>query len=354
MTRRGGRRKGDSGHRNDGIFKRCRCDRKRRGECLHPWYFNLCIDHVSYRFNMTKRAGLPRRQLLSRTEAERWRDHFRNLARDGKITRRGKLVRPEERDPGQAETLRMVSDALIEHWRNDPNRRSHRLPALEKHLASICRTVINGAPFGDRSFREIRTGDIESFRDARRRILREREAERIERAKRLAQGDAEARKLHVSHELPHSRQGEVGINRTLERLRALFNWAIERGYREDNPFLKNGRPVIRMAKETHRTRRLEGDEEARLLAVAGPHLRALVVAAIDSGMRRRELLTLQWKHVVFDDQGHAKAFMVEAERSKTNRPRTIPILSPRLREHPARAATWAGWSPTQQRVARLR
>lgn len=332
MTRRGGRRKGDPGRRNDGIFKRCRCGRKRWGECLHPWYFNLCLEHVSYRFNLTQRAGLPRRHSLSRTEAERWRDHFRNLARDGNISRRGKLLRPDQKEPGQADTLRTVADALIDHWKNDPNRRPHRLPALEKHLASICRTEVGGTPIGNRVFREIRSADIESFRDARRKILREREAERVERARRLAVDDADADELRVSPELPHARQGEVGINRALERLRALFNWAIERGYREDNPFLKNGRPAIRMAKEIHRTRRLVGDEETRLLAYAGSHLRALIVAAIDTGMRRRELLTLQWKHVVLDGEGQAKAFMIEAERSKTNRPRTIPILSQRLRD----------------------
>src|SRR5262245_56974743 len=78
--RKGGRRKGDSGRRNDGLLKRCGCARKRWSECPHDWWFNLCVDKVSFRFNMTKRAGLPPKKALSRSEAERYRDHFRTLA----------------------------------------------------------------------------------------------------------------------------------------------------------------------------------------------------------------------------------------------------------------------------------
>jgi hypothetical protein len=97
------------------------------------------------------------------------------------------------------------------------------LPALTKHLNGICRTVVDDVPFGERVFADIRTRDIEAFRDARRRVLKARDADRAERARRIAAGDKTARKLPVSPELSHARQGEVGINRTLERLRALLN-----------------------------------------------------------------------------------------------------------------------------------
>jgi integrase len=136
----------------------------------------------------------------------------------------------------------------------------------------------------------------------------------------------------VSPELPHARQGEVGINRTLERLRALFNWGIERGhYHSENPFLKHGRPAIRMAKEVARTRRLNGDEEQRLLLHASDELKDLIIAALDTGMRRRELLSLKWSNVMVDAKDQPKAIMVSAESAKTNRPRTVPIMSARLR-----------------------
>jgi hypothetical protein len=45
-----------------------------------------------------------------------------------------------------------------------------------------------------------------------------------------------------------------------------------------------------MAKEVPRTRRLHGDEENRLLLHASDFLKDLIIAALDTGMRRRELL----------------------------------------------------------------
>lgn len=329
--RRGGRRKGDSGRRNDGLLKRCGCARKRWSDCIHPWWFNLSVNRTSFRFNLNKRAGLPLRKALSRTDAERWRDHFRTLARDGKITKRGKLIQAVT-STSNAKTLRQVSDDFIDYWKNDPNRRAHRLPILKKHLKSICGTVISDAEFGIRVFAELKTADIEAFRDARRAVLRARETELVDRRNRIAAGDVTARKLPVSPDLPHARQGEIGINRSLERLRALFNWAIERGlFPTESPFLKNGRPTIRMAREIARTRRLQSDEEARLLKHANPDLADLIIGAIDTGMRRRELLSLQYQHVLYDAKEQPKAVMLAAQNSKTGRPRTIPLVSSRLR-----------------------
>ncbi|TXN07332.1 site-specific integrase [Methylobacterium sp. WL103] len=53
-----------------------------------------------------------------------------------------------------------------------------------------------------------------------------------------------------------------------------------------------------------RTRRLEGNEEELLLIAADrgrtPYLRPLIVLAIETGMRRGELLALRWEHVDLD------------------------------------------------------
>ena len=38
-------------------------------------------------------------------------------------------------------------------------------------------------------------------------------------------------------------------------------------------------------------------EEAQLLEVAAPHLRAIIIAALDTGMRRGEILNQRWEHV---------------------------------------------------------
>src|SRR5688572_14099521 len=118
--RRGGRRKGQSGRRNDGLLKRCGCSRKRWSECPHPWWFNLATNHTSFRFNLNKRAGLSPKAPLARTEAERWRDHFRTLARNGEITRRGLPLKTAAASHTQARTLRQVADDFVERVEERP------------------------------------------------------------------------------------------------------------------------------------------------------------------------------------------------------------------------------------------
>lgn len=66
-------------------------------------------------------------------------------------------------------------------------------------------------------------------------------------------------------------------------------------------------------------RRLLGDEEARLLGVADPYTRDLIVAALETGCRGGELRSLQW-HDVQDD-----VLVLTAEKTKTKRKRLIPI-----------------------------
>lgn len=112
--------------------------------------------------------------------------------------------------------------------------------------------------------------------------------------------------------------------------------------------------------EGARTRRLEpaapqpdgsvrDSEEARLLRHAGPHLRAVIVAALTTGCRLGELLSLQWSQVRRDDKGEARWLVLPGAKTKTVAPRVIPV-GPRLRaelemrrhapdgkEHPATA-----------------
>ncbi len=88
--------------------------------------------------------------------------------------------------------------------------------------------------------------------------------------------------------------GHVGLNRFKARVRHLFNWAIAQGYRDDTPFKRHGVNVVRLdgAAETVRTRRLLPGEEDALMAVATPHLRGLLIAALSTGCRLGELLVV--------------------------------------------------------------
>jgi integrase len=91
------------------------------------------------------------------------------------------------------------------------------------------------------------------------------------------------------------------------------------------------------ARETPRSRRLHDDEAARLLAACDPHLRAVVEAALETGMRRGEFLSLRWSEIEglkVDEQKVTWAprsqIVLQAGKTKTRRERKIPISS-RLR-----------------------
>jgi integrase len=85
--------------------------------------------------------------------------------------------------------------------------------------------------------------------------------------------------------------------------------------------------VIRRKKEAQRHRRLEPGEEDKLLRSAGPHLQAMIVAAIETCSRQGELLTLQWGDVSLP-RGE---IILRAEHTKDRENRIIPISS-RCRE----------------------
>lgn len=75
-----------------------------------------------------------------------------------------------------------------------------------------------------------------------------------------------------------------------------------------------------------RTRRLEPDEEKRLLEHANPHLYALIVAALETGCRVGELLSLQWHQVRWAEN----VLLLTAAKTKTSEARDVPMTS-RLR-----------------------
>lgn len=104
----------------------------------------------------------------------------------------------------------------------------------------------------------------------------------------------------------------------------MFNWAVGRDHIERTPFKKGTETIVKVARETKRRRRLRPGEGERLLAACGPHLRAVVEAAIETGMRKGEILSLQWNQVRFEPK--AEIFL-PAAKTKTKADRTIPVSS---------------------------
>jgi integrase len=89
---------------------------------------------------------------------------------------------------------------------------------------------------------------------------------------------------------------ETTVNRDIQCLRHLLYWAVDEGFLTANPIAR-----IRLERERRKKKPvLSLTEEANLLVAAAPHLRAITIFALDTGMRRGEILNQTWEDVDFD------------------------------------------------------
>ena len=88
---------------------------------------------------------------------------------------------------------------------------------------------------------------------------------------------------------------ETTVNRDIECLRHLLYWAVDEGFIAANPIAR-----IRMERERRKKRPvLSLAEEKLLLEAASPHLRDITIVALDTGMRRGEILHQRWEDIDF-------------------------------------------------------
>lgn len=117
---------------------------------------------------------------------------------------------------------------------------------------------------------------------------------------------------------------DTTINRDLEVLRHLLFWAVDEGILLSNPLSR-----VRMVRERRKPRIIVSvEEEDKLLASAAPHLREIIVAALDTGMRRGEILSQRWEHIDFT----RKLLLVTHSKTAGGDAREIPLTA-RLFEH---------------------
>jgi Site-specific recombinase XerD len=147
----------------------------------------------------------------------------------------------------------------------------------------------------------------------------------------IKHSDVEAFKI-VRLQTPTTRGHQrsiAAVNRELELLRALLRFAHREGWIFKSPF-ETGSSLISKVSETQRERVLTFEEENRLLSACKgrrAHLRALLVVALDTGMRRGELFKLVWSDVDFA----ANLIRVRATTTKTETARTVG-MTPRVQE----------------------
>lgn len=286
--------------RNDGLRKVCECSRRTWAKCDHPWHANLRFCGTDYRVSLTR--VFPDRDVSTKLKAEAARDELFGLIRNGKFRKRSRGGASGA--ACGAVTLRALVDRY-EKGHVIPNR-----PDSEKRWRAQVDAILRrslmlptGDPlvFGDWPASDITLDAIEQFRDLRRP------------------------------------QGKVAMNRDCQALRAILNWSVARGLIDCTPFTRGGVATVKRAPENRRSRRLQPGEGERLLAACPqpadptrePHpIRSLIEAALETGCRRGELLSLQWANVRLD--GARPAIVLVAQKTKTRTQREVPI-SARLR-----------------------
>ncbi len=271
----------ESRQRNHGLRKRCSCPRKLWAKCQHAWHFNFKWRGKSYRLSLEKEADHP---ITNRDEARAEADRLRAAIRSGRYPV------PVEPAPTAVTTFRQFADIWLA-------RAGSRLAsgAIDKYPLKLFNDFVlpgTNPPVmcGDKSVGGVAFGDIEAWREARRKIGR----------------------------------SPVTINHDLKLLRKMFNWGIRKGYVERTPFKIGTEPAILLDRETPRNKRLEAvDLEQKLIDAAGTHLRAVIIAMLETACRPGEILSLQWRDVSLD----RSEIVIEAEKAKTRTARIIPISS---------------------------
>jgi integrase len=118
------------------------------------------------------------------------------------------------------------------------------------------------------------------------------------------------------------RKGQVSttsVNREVTLLKSIMAKALEWKRISVNPIA--GKAVKKFPEEVRTMRILTADEARELLAYAYGWLKAFIVIALCTGMRRNEILTLTWEDVNFA----ANEIRIRAEISKSKRVRLVPM-----------------------------
>lgn len=249
----------------ENVRKICKCAKWKT--CAHPWYLDYQRDNVRSRDNLDKLIG---RHAADFTEAK---DEARRA-----IVAKLNGYDPKGIIPSDDPTL---AHLLTEYDREKPRRDRWQ-------GGRIIRTDLP-SPTGLRRFGDWRISTITS--DTLRQFRRVRPL--------------------------------VAGNRDLAFLAAAFNWAVAGGLVPRSPFRVGDVTVVKLAREEPRSRRLQAGEDERLLLAAGG-LQDIVTAAIETGMRRGEILSLQWSQVRFSPR--AEIFL-PATKTKTKRDRRVPMSS---------------------------
>lgn len=105
------------------------------------------------------------------------------------------------------------------------------------------------------------------------------------------------------------------VNRELSFLKTMFNKSVEWGRLESSP-LKN---VKKFKEPNFKDRILNVDEMKRLIDAADNHLEPILIIALNTGMRKGEILSLKWENIKLSKR------CIHLEDSKAGKSRDVPM-----------------------------
>lgn len=112
---------------------------------------------------------------------------------------------------------------------------------------------------------------------------------------------------------------ETTLNRDVEVIRHVLFWAVEERILPANPLSRTRLPRARRIKRPI----MSVQEEELLLKAAAPHLKGVIVAALDTGMRRGELLSQVWEDIDF----FRKVLVVTKSKTAEGESRELPLTN---------------------------
>jgi len=249
----------------ENVRKICGCVKWKT--CTHPWYLDYTRDNLRFRDNLDRLTGRHAEDFAAaKDEARR------------AITAKLEGLDPRGLVPQDDPTL---AEMLTAYTAERPAYDRWQLPKL---LATDVLSSTGVRPIGQWRLSTITLQAIKDFQRSRPR---------------------------------------VAGNRDLALLRAAFNWAVLKGLVARTPFRVGDVAAVRFHREEGRSRRLHPGEEEKLLAHAG-RLGPLIIAALETGCRKGELLSLQWHQVRFTPK--AEIFL-PAGKTKAKKDRRVPISS---------------------------
>jgi len=282
-------------YRNHGLRKRCGCPRVKWPKCRHGWHLNLHWKGQSYRLSLDRECG---RHISSKTEAQAEADRIRDAIRNGVFRqpqpRQESVWGSGSSEQGPDITFAECADLFLKgHSQSpmtDPRRTGENgTMASWRDDRAMLRTITDflskNGRLGDRPVSSVAHDDVKEFM----RHL-------------MSLGRAVSTRKHY-----------------LRIWKLMGRWAMAEKYRV-LPFITE-EAELRQGQPAMRRRRLRGDEEQRLLKAANPRLYRLIVAALETGARRGELLS----GVRSDVNLERREFTFPAGNTKDGEERVIPI-----------------------------